>query len=78
MIWRPANMHFLHAGTNACYAEQVSKIHRLSADYKPRTDEMCINSEWGAFNADCLPLMQEDRREAAIAVHCSRAAELLL
>ena len=51
----------LCAGTNACYAEQVSRIQKLPANYQPRTEEMCINTEWGAFNADCLPLMEEDR-----------------
>jgi hexokinase len=55
----------MRAGTNACYAEEVSKIHKLPADYQPRTEEMCINTEWGAFNANCLPIMQEDRRGSA-------------
>ena len=49
------------AGTNACYAEQVSRIRKLPDDYQPRTEEMCINTEWGSFDADCLPLMIEDR-----------------
>ncbi len=49
------------AGTNACYAEQVSRIRKLPDNYQPRTEEMCINTEWGSFDADCLPLMIEDR-----------------
>lgn len=49
------------AGSNACYVERVSRVKTLPEGFTPRTEDMCINTEWANFNADCLPRMAEDR-----------------
>lgn len=52
----------LGTGTNACYVERASRIpaERLPAGYDAaqRSGDMLINTEWGNFTSDTLPLMQ--------------------
>jgi Hexokinase len=48
------------AGTNACYVEAASRVKTLPEGYKPESDLMCINTEWGNFSAPCLPRLEED------------------
>jgi hexokinase len=50
----------LGTGTNACYAENVSRVKTLPADYKPNGPLMCINTEWGNFSSPVLPRLDED------------------
>jgi hexokinase len=43
-------------GTNACYMEKLSRVTKLDptkdTGYDHTADEMCINTEWGAFGDD--------------------------
>ena len=48
------------AGTNACYVESASRVKTLPQGYKSDSELMCINTEWGNFNAPCLPRLEED------------------
>ncbi len=45
----------LGTGTNACYAEQTSKISTLPKDSRFRA-QMVVNTEWGNFSAPSLPI----------------------
>ena len=65
----------LETGTNACYVEKVANIKTMPPDYKPNTDLMCINTEWGQFDSDCLPRLDEDWcAYAAVPKTCCLAA----
>lgn len=50
----------LGTGTNACYVENASRVKTLPQGHKSDTNLMCINTEWGNFNAPCLPRLEED------------------
>uniref|UniRef100_A0A0N4ZES1 Phosphotransferase n=1 Tax=Parastrongyloides trichosuri TaxID=131310 RepID=A0A0N4ZES1_PARTI len=43
-------------GSNACYMEKINKIYKIAGEIDPENDgqpdEMCINTEWGAFGDD--------------------------
>jgi len=47
----------LGTGTNACYAEQVSRIRTLPKGARLRR-QMVVNTEWGNFLAPSLPITQ--------------------
>ncbi|CAJ0575391.1 unnamed protein product, partial [Mesorhabditis spiculigera] len=36
-------------GTNACYMEKLSRCCKLEGEMELNDDEMCVNTEWGAF-----------------------------
>ncbi len=48
------------AGTNACYAENVSRVKTLPVGYKSNGPLMLINTEWGNFSSPVLPRLDED------------------
>lgn len=50
----------LGTGTNACYAEQVSRICTLPKGTRLRK-QMVVNTEWGNFLAPSLPIIQVSR-----------------
>ena len=48
-------------GSNACYMERISEITKLHDEYPQYAtdEEMCINTEWGAFGDDgCLNIVR--------------------
>lgn len=47
----------LGTGTNAAYRERVTSIRTLPADYAARSERMVINTEWGDFWSDTLPVL---------------------
>ncbi|KAK9835056.1 hypothetical protein WJX81_007542 [Elliptochloris bilobata] len=55
----------LGTGTNACYVEHASRLPtaRLPEGYDvaARSGQMLINTEWGNFTSDTLPVTQVDR-----------------
>lgn len=50
----------IRAGTNACYAENVSRVKTLPVGYKSNGPLMLINTEWGNFSSPVLPRLDED------------------
>jgi hexokinase len=38
-----------HAGSNACYIEQLGAISKWLPHYRPRTPDMVVNIEWPGF-----------------------------
>lgn len=47
-------------GTNACYVEKRSNIHHAKLPSDAHGDSMIINTEWGGFHGESLPLLDED------------------
>ena len=43
-------------GTNACYLEKRAHIHNAKLPGPARSDSMLINTEWGCFFSDTLPV----------------------
>nr|AHF54566.1 hexokinase 2 [Parachlorella kessleri] len=50
----------LGTGTNCAYLERIDRIPKPPSDYRGRSSEMIINSEWGDFKGACLPALPED------------------
>ena len=40
---------FSGVGTNACYVEDLSNVHRWSGGERPGSEQVIINTEWCAF-----------------------------
>eukprot|EP00887_Chlorella_sp_A99_P006231 scaffold3.g6231.t1 len=49
----------LGTGTNCAYLERVERISKLPG-FSGRSPYMAINTEWGDFKSDHLPLLEED------------------
>ena len=43
-------------GTNACYLEKRANIQHAALPEPARSDSMLINTEWGSYYSDCLPV----------------------
>ena len=46
----------LGTGTNACYLEKRANIQHTRLPQHPRSDSMLINTEWGSYYSDILPV----------------------
>lgn len=43
-----------HAGTNACYVEQLGHISKWLPRFLPRTPDMVVNIEWSGFRPQAV------------------------
>lgn len=46
----------LGTGTNACYLEKRANVQHAQLPAHARSDSMLINTEWGSYYSDLLPV----------------------
>jgi len=60
-------------GTNACYVERIERVTKWKPPKSLKQDsETCINIEWGAFDSELLPRVEEDYAVDQATVHAGK------